>query len=763
MYSILLEKLSLGRASMPVILLLGLLAGCATTTEIEKAPVVTDDNWLNAVLDLRAERKIDPDNVELKSRLMRLELQAANFYDQQGQNAMDQDEYERAVLMFQQGLVAMPEQEKLLHNIEIALSKREARLLYQEGLRYEAIGKLPDAQQAYQQSSLLDAEYDDPEFRLLALQEKQDALTRGRLVLSSKEPVTLNFNNAEFKNAFEFIAKAFNINIIFDNTVKNLPITLFAENVTFEQALNLMLTTTDTFYKTIGPNTILVSPDTTVKRGQYDDYSVRVFQLNTISAKQMADILKGVLSINKVVVNEQSNSIIIRETNDLIEMASQLIEVNDIKSAEIILDVELLEVSRNRAELLGFDYGSKTTLSFPDYPVSESFESVLRQGVLTVPAITFNYFKQDADSKILANPKIRVLNKQDAKVHIGDRVPLRSSTILDTSGQTRTTFEYRDIGIRLNVNPTIHLDNSATVKMTLDVSTLGQNLGTADEPAFSIGTRNTETIMLLKDGETAVLAGLIQDSERNSVTKVPGLGDIPVLGGLFSTNDDNVGRTDILLTITPHVIRPWKVASTEQQAFYSGSKDSYSQEPKLAYLNEYAAGGVTPILKIGTPGASSTQEPPIADVTETRVISAAPASPTTTANAVVPTLSFEKSVYQASRDEEFEVVLVGENLQGVGNLPLEILFNAQLIQFIDASSAIASDFSASVGEGNGSVVINLDFDAQGLPTGRVELARLLMRGIDPGVSFMVYRNAMVTTAQGSVVRAQVEASRSVIQ
>ena len=171
--------------------------------------------------------------------------------------------------------------------------------------------------------------------------------------------------------------------------------------------------------------------------------------------------------------------------------------------------------------------------------------------------------KQDTDAQTLANPKIRVINNKPAKIHIGDRVPIKISTITEATGQTRNIYEYKDVGVKLSVEPNIHLGNNITIKMGLEISSLGNNVGTATDPQYVIGSRTTETMLNLKDGESVIIGGLIKDEERNTVDKIPLLGDIPLLGKLFSKTDKGTIKTDILMTVTPRIIRNLEVPGKE--------------------------------------------------------------------------------------------------------------------------------------------------------------------------------------------------------
>lgn len=751
--------------------LAALLLGCAGP--IKRAErYAAQDEWMQAVLEYRKAYGREPANVEFKSRLKQTELKAADYYYQRGQRLLEQGKLDDAIAQYQQGLAAMPEHSKLLQALNEALARKEAEGLHAEALAQLGAGNVEQGRQLLQR--VLEA-FPGHRAAAVRLAELRKAAADGEadgLALGSSDPVTLNFRQTDLRTAFEFLAKSFGVNLMFDEAFKSVPVTLYAKDVTFEQGLNLLLATSKNFYKKLGPNTILIAPDSKEKRGQYEDHVFRTFPLNNIAAKDMADLLKGLLTIKKLVVNEELNSLTLRDTPELLKQAERLIEVNDRKPAEMILEVEILEVNRNKAERLGLDLGSYAIgASVPPFPLTGSFSRALDSGTFTVPSATFRFFKQDVDAKTLANPRIRVLNGKEAKIHIGDRVPLRSATIQDATGQIRTTFDYREIGIRFIVQPAIHLDNSATVKLSLEVSSLGENVGTANEPAFRIGTRNADTHMLLRDGETAILGGLIREEERSTQVTVPGLGAIPLVGLLFTADDSSAGRTDVLLTITPRVVRGWEPPPRLAREFYSGTETVYSTEPLYAFLEGGARGRAAP--KIDTSGEARDDDSPPAP---TGVVESAPAkpaeapadvpAPAAAASATIapPTLGFTEAVYEAASGQEIELQLDARNLGGARQLPVEILYNAQLLSFVrvEKGDAQLQDFKVEADAERGLLRIEAAYPEQPAPEGG-KLARLVMRASKPGLSYLVCRAPALRDAQGEAVNAQVRASRILIR
>jgi general secretion pathway protein D len=736
--------------------LLGACAGYIDRAEEYQA----QDEWMKAVLEYRRAMAKDPGNVEYKSRLKYAELKAADFYYQRGIGLVDQGNIDGAIVQYQQGLAAMPDHSKLLQAMAHALARKEAQTLY-EGARLEAeAGKKEDALRTLAKAIQIYPEHKQAVALAEALdKEIKEAKGEQEFSLTSRAPITLNFRQTDVRAAFEFLGKSFGIDTIFDDGVRPTPVTLFAKDVTFQQALYLMLTTTKTFYKKLGPNTVLIAPDTKDKRGQYEDHIMRTFYLNNIPAKDIGNILKGLVTIKKLIINEQLNTVIVRDTQDVIDVVEKIIEANDRKPAEMILEVEVLEVNRTKAEQLGLELSAYEISANPEagsiFRLGESVRDRFRDvAVLTVPGLTFRFFKQDVDAKTLANPRVRVLNGKSAKIHIGDRVPLRAATIVDATGQTRTTFDYREIGIKLTAEPTIHLDNSATVKLALEVSTLGENVGTVDEPAFRIGTRNAETFMLLRDGETAILGGLIRDEERSTRLKIPGFGDIPVIGSLFTSYDDQDTRTDVLLTITPRVVRGWDLPSMHARSFASGTEDRYMAQPLFKGF-ALAAGSRVAISSEAatTPGAApaSAALTPAAEAGQTPAVQP-------------PLFAFSDPVYEGTSGQELEIRMTAENLAGVQQVPMEILFNPQLLKFVrgEAGSIPAQNFQANADDSRGILRVQLNFDESSAQTSGV-LARVVMQGVKPGISYLVYRAPSLRGPSGELINAQVRASRVVIK
>lgn len=533
------------------------------------------DDPLKSVIELRKLLADEPDNLNARSKLHQYEVLAAEHYYHQGVTEFEQERYSEALDLYNQALVAMPQNDKVLMAVALTRNRAEAETLYMEAGRLHNAGKSQLALLKLQQLLELVPGHNEARIMMASL----EAADQGENAKEAQK-VSVAFKKAKLKEITRFLGKSFAINIIFDEEVEDSETSLEMQNVGFEEAMRILLESNKLFKVKLNDTTILIADDSKSKREQYERLILKTYHLASIHAEEMSAILKDLLKINRITLNKLANTLMIRETDPVHNLIEKLIEINDQRPAELILDVEILEVNRNRALQLGFDYGSVISAEFPKIQLGSETEgavtsigAALAAGTVTLPNIAFRYFKQDVDAETLANPKIRVMSQKAAKIHIGDRVPLRASTIQNASGQTQTSYEYSDIGIRLDVTPQVHVDNTIEVQLNLEVSSLGQNLGTPDEPTYSIGTRNAQTFMLLRDGETAVIGGLIRDEERRNAVKVPGLGSIPVIGSLFRSNDDQSNKNDVLLTITPKIVRPWAITRTELQSFNSGTAE----------------------------------------------------------------------------------------------------------------------------------------------------------------------------------------------
>ncbi len=739
---------------------LALAAGCASLPKPEN--YASKSEWMKAVQEYRKQYLEHPTDYEIKMKLEEAELNAAEAFYEDGMALEKQGSLDDAIYQFREGLSAMPDNEKIANTLQKALALKEATTFYQQAVDLDRAGKEDDAKNLLTQA--LDADPENDGARALLEKIKAQAPeSTGGLVFSSREPVSLHFNHTDLKAAFDFIGRSFGINVLFDGELKEQNVTLSVEDVTFEQALDLILHTTQTFSKPVGPNTILVADDTPDKHAQYDDLLIKDIQLNSVRASDMANFLKSVTDLKHLVVNDQLNTLTIRDTADKIKLAQEVIEANDRPPAEVLLDVEILEVDRSKAEQLGMDYGQSLQLGFPAQTSisglnANNIDNTLGQVNFTLPALTLNYFKQDVDAKTLAHPQIRTLDSKEAKIHIGDRVPLASANIQPTNGGVlQTTYTYSDIGVLLDILPVINLDRTVQVKLSLEVSSLGPNIGTSGNPAYEILTRDADSTMLLHDGESAVLGGLIQDDDSKTHNYLPIIGDFPILGDYLAGNVDNSdSRTDIILTITPHIVRDWSFPHKELQEIYSGTQNNLSSKPLFSLFDQKAAGNREPKIALGP--ETEAAGPTTSDAMPAALFSGVQAN-----SGVV--FAFDQPQYEAELGQGVELKLYGENLGKIKTFPLAVAFNASYLKFASASpgSPAVEKVEADSDEKHGMVRMTLTLKPDQSEAGPVELADIHLNGYTPGISYLMFLNPTFKDENGNDVQAQAHASRIVVK
>jgi len=428
---------------------------------------------------------------------------------------------------------------------------------------------------------------------------------------SYKQPITIEFRDAPLKQVFEVIARRSGLNFVFDKDVKtDQRTTVMLKNSTVESAIYFLLLTNQLEQQVMDANTILIYPNVAAKLKEYQEMTVKTFFLANAEAKLVANTLKTILKSRDVVVDEKLNLLIVRDNPEAIRLAERLIAVQDAPEAEVMLEVEILEVKRGTLMNLGVEWPTSVGLT----PLSTSGGTGitvrdlrgLNSDTIGVTGISaaINANKTDTDSNLLANPRIRVRNKEKAKIVIGDKLPVITATVSSgIGGFASDNVTYVDVGLTLNVEPTIYLNNEVAIRVQLEVSNLTNTITTRNGgTAYQIGTRQASTMLQLKDGENQVLAGLINNEERGTASKLPGAGDLPIIGRLFGSKRDDNQKTEIVLSITPHLIRNVQRPEASASEFSAGTEASFRRRPDLTVR--------TPVQLPAPPGALSAPAAP---------------------------------------------------------------------------------------------------------------------------------------------------------
>ncbi|NPT61569.1 secretin N-terminal domain-containing protein [Paraburkholderia elongata] len=409
--------------------------------------------------------------------------------------------------------------------------------------------------------------------------DKEDRLATSSIM---RTPVTLQFRDANVRMVFEALSRTSGLNVIFDRDVRaDLKTTIFVTNASLQDTVDMILMQNQLDKKQLNANTLFIYPATPAKQLEYQELKVRTFQLSNVDAKQIQSLLKSLLKIKEVVIDERANTVTIRGTPDTIKVAEEMIAAQDLPEPEVMLEVEVLEVSHERLSNLGIEWPNSFSVSTPSTVDTWGALHHLPINALNVSGLsaTANFKLTDTDANLLASPRIRTRNKEKARILIGDKLPvISSSSTPSTSGPSYTQMiQYIDVGIKLEVEPQVYRDGDVGIKLNLEVSNITNTIQSGNSQtglsslAYQIGTRSASTSLRLRDGESQILGGLISDQDRRSADKVPGLGQLPILGRLFSDHNGDHVKTEIVLQITPHIVRPQLSADVDTQEVWSGT------------------------------------------------------------------------------------------------------------------------------------------------------------------------------------------------
>lgn len=430
------------------------------------------------------------------------------------------------------------------------------------------------------------------------------------LKTTSGKPISLEFREANLKMVFEALSRTTGINFILDKDIRNdQKTTVFIKSAPLQDVLDSLLSANQLQKKVINEDTMVIYPNTPLKAREYQELVMRTFYLANADVKQTAGLLKTMLQVKDIFTDEKINLVVIRDTPDVIRMAEQLVLAQDIADPEVVLDVEILEINRNKATELGIKYPNQLSVLSGDEAVltMNRLKNLSSSDIGVTPNPALNFKDTNGAANLLANPSIRVRNREKARIHIGDRIPVITSNVSST-GTISESVQYVDVGLKLEVEPAVNIEDDVAIRIGLDVGTLGPSFTTINgSRVFQIGTRNASTLLRLHDGETQILAGLINDQDRSDISKLPGLGDIPLLGRLFSNKSNERTKTDVILSITPHVIRNLPVQTAASAEVVIGTESSLGRVPTSV------RGGVLPAMLaplLNRPPAAAPATPP---------------------------------------------------------------------------------------------------------------------------------------------------------
>jgi general secretion pathway protein D len=560
------------------------LAGCSTAkkTASEGAEAFGHKNWDAAVYHYLQALAEEPDNVEYKMQLAFARQRAA------------QRHFENGMTLRRIGRL-LPAANELQMAVQLDPSNQYAEQVLEDVRREIEILSSPDGAQKLEE---------------LKAQAREAKVKPPVLDPRSKEPITLNFPKAKpVKEIYDAIGKAYGFNVLFDPKLKDDRLAIELRDLTAEQSLEMVMQASGHFYKVLDEQSIIVVEDTPQTRRDYEDLVIKTFFLSNADVKEIDKLLRSLIEARRLSTNEQLNAITLRDTADKVAIAEKLIRVNDKAKAEVLVDVEILIMSSTKNSDIG---AALSTYNFnlqldtgainpgaPDGSLSlDDLDDISRgDWFINVPSVLINLAKSSGEAEVLAQPQLRITEGEKASLLIGDQVPIpvTSFNTSNTAGGNVvpiTSFQYKDVGIQIEVEPRVHHNREITLKLKVEISNLGDTVPVGpDQEAVTIGTRTINSVIRLKSGESSLLAGLIRRDKTKGVTKTPLLGDIPFLGRLFRSESTTDKDTDLVLTLTPQIIRFPDIEEEDLAPVWVGT------ESRISYF------GATPRVQSGRAGS----------------------------------------------------------------------------------------------------------------------------------------------------------------
>lgn len=431
---------------------------------------------------------------------------------------------------------------------------------------------------------------EQPKERVLSLEREAESAA-GPVVLDIKSdmPVSLHLSTTT-DVVYKTIAKLAGINVLIDPDYKPQKITFELKDVSLREALDMFATQSKTFWRPLSSNTIMVTSDSGAKRKEFEQSVMKTFYLRNAATpadlQQAAGTLKGILDISRIQVTPEQRSLTIRGTPDQMVLAQKLLGDIDKPKGEVVIDVTVMEVSKNRTRTVGTNppTSASVTLS-PSGTSSGSSSSSLTLNSFTslnagdfsvsISGVSFSLLESDSDTKVIQRPQIRAMDSEKSSLKIGDRIPIATGSFQSgLGGSVNTQFQYIDVGVNIDITPYIHANHEVTLKMSLEISSVTgvQNIGGFSQP--TIGQRRIEHEARLADGEVNLIGGILEDTDTNSLSGYPWITKIPILKYLFGQTTKERDQSEIVFAITPHIIRGGEVTDDNLRIVDLGSANS---------------------------------------------------------------------------------------------------------------------------------------------------------------------------------------------
>jgi general secretion pathway protein D len=472
---------------------------------------------------------------------------------------------------------------------------------------------------------------------------RQQARAQAAPVLNpaDRTPLKFSFNNSSLRDILNFIGSTAGINIQYDQSYRDVPYSVTLDGVPLEEALQQILSVNGFFYKVLNPSTILVAPDTQAMHLKYDDIVMQVFYLSHADATELSQVVNTMMrlqgqAIPAIYPGKTSNTLTVRATAAVLGVAERLIRAHDKPRAEVVIEVQILEVNRTRAKELGInlsDYAIGLTFSPEVAPPNTATPvpinptqpppfnlNTISQGIstadfyLSVPTAVLRFLATDSRTKQLAKPQLRGAEGQELTLNLGDQIPV-VSTVFGAAAAggfaniPQSSFNYRDVGVNITMTPRVTYEGEIILDLAVESSNLGANISVAGQDVPSFGSRRVRTRLRLREGESNLLAGLLRDDQRRILTGLPGIMRVPGLRSIFGNSNDVISQTDIVMLITPHIVRTHELSVADLTPIYMGTQQNVGLGGPPPLIQAPAAEEPAAAMPPETPAPITTQKP----------------------------------------------------------------------------------------------------------------------------------------------------------
>lgn len=546
-----------------------------------------------------------------------------------GQDAARLGDWDTAVAYYRQSLLESPDRLDVRVALERATQSASLEHL-SRARRLEEAGEFAAAASEYRRVIDLDAanhlaaakaaEMDkllreqiestrpQPEIDVLReqIRKEQEAAS---ISLTQRLP-RLNFPSATLKEVLDFIALATNLNIVIDpataaSTALNAPVSLSLSDVSVDDALRYLATLYKLYYRVLDPKTILVASDTPAARTQYEEQSIQTFYLSHSKSQEVGNILTQMLrgsgtstsaSQPTIITHDGNNTITVKATPEVMRVAERIVHTNDRPKAEVVIEVSILEVDRSRVKEYGLDLSNyaigltmspevappNTSGTFPPSTPPPFNANTISRGIstndlyLTVPTAMVKFLESDANTRLIAKPNLRGQEGATLTLNLGDEIPIPTTTFGSAAGGGLATipisqFTYRPVGVNMIIKPDVTYEGEIILELTVESSGQGPNINVAGQALPSFTSRKVVTTLRLRDGESNMLAGLLREDERRTLKGFPGILRLPVLRELFSSNDTRIEQSDIVMLLTPRIVRTQEITADDLRPINVGT------------------------------------------------------------------------------------------------------------------------------------------------------------------------------------------------